>query len=177
MREENELKKFKKPLDKPLEMWYNEKACEPIERYSEMSREPQSRKTSKNFEKRLDKNPKVWYNKWVAWRSNKNFQKRICILKTEQCEKRKGKKNWNPWSIQRAQKWVICIVLWEVRQDYKTQTVIASDSWAMNQISKSGKTDLEIQLYEEFDPGSGRTLAARLTHASRTEIFWFTEIS
>ena len=31
--------------------------------------------------------------------------------------------------------------------------------------------------YKEFDPGSGRTLAARLTHASRTEIFWFTEIS
>ena len=25
-----------------------------------------------------------------------------CILKTEQCEKRKGKKNWNPWSIQIA---------------------------------------------------------------------------
>ena len=23
--------------------------------------------------------------------------------------------------------------------------------------------------YKEFDPGSGRTLAARLTHASRTE--------
>ena len=30
---------------------------------------------------------------------------------------------------------------------------------------------------KEFDPGSGRTLAARLTHASRTEIFWFTKIS
>ena len=28
-----------------------------------------------------------------------------------------------------------------------------------------------IQTYEEFDPGSGRTLAARLTHASRTERF------
>ena len=25
------------------------------------------------------------------------------------------------------------------------------------------------KLNEEFDPGSGRTLAARLTHASRTE--------
>ena len=25
-------------------------------------------------------------------------------------------------------------------------------------------------IYKEFDPGSGRTLAARLTHASRTEI-------
>ena len=26
-------------------------------------------------------------------------------------------------------------------------------------------------IYKEFDPGSGRTLAARLTHASRTECF------
>ena len=26
-------------------------------------------------------------------------------------------------------------------------------------------------IYKEFDPGSGRTLAARLTHASRTELF------
>ena len=25
-------------------------------------------------------------------------------------------------------------------------------------------------IYKEFDPGSGRTLAARLTHASRTEL-------
>ena len=25
-------------------------------------------------------------------------------------------------------------------------------------------------IYKEFDPGSGRTLAARLTHASRTEM-------
>ena len=28
-----------------------------------------------------------------------------------------------------------------------------------------------IPFYKEFDPGSGRTLAARLTHASRTELF------
>ena len=28
---------------------------------------------------------------------------------------------------------------------------------------------VDIQLHKEFDPGSGRTLAARLTHASRTE--------
>ena len=27
-----------------------------------------------------------------------------------------------------------------------------------------------IPFYKEFDPGSGRTLAARLTHASRTEL-------
>jgi hypothetical protein len=29
----------------------------------------------------------------------------------------------------------------------------------------------EITFYGEFDPGSGRTLAACLTHASRTENF------
>ena len=29
---------------------------------------------------------------------------------------------------------------------------------------------LEIQFFREFDPGSGRTLAACLTHASRTEL-------
>ena len=28
---------------------------------------------------------------------------------------------------------------------------------------------VDIQLTKEFDPGSGRTLAARLTHASRTD--------
>ena len=29
---------------------------------------------------------------------------------------------------------------------------------------------VDIQFFREFDPGSGRTLAACLTHASRTEI-------
>src|SRR5919201_6726242 len=35
---------------------------------------------------------------------------------------------------------------------------------------KSNGTDssVPVDLYGEFDPGSGRTLAARLTHASRT---------
>ncbi len=33
---------------------------------------------------------------------------------------------------------------------------------------RDGDIALMIQTYEEFDPGSGRTLAARLTHASRT---------
>ena len=33
------------------------------------------------------------------------------------------------------------------------------------------KASLLIGFNKEFDPGSGRTLAARLTHASRTEIY------
>ena len=32
------------------------------------------------------------------------------------------------------------------------------------------ETSVNIQFFREFDPGSGRTLAACLTHASRTEI-------
>ena len=34
----------------------------------------------------------------------------------------------------------------------------------------TGQDSDKIQTYKEFDPGSGRTLAARLTHASRTVI-------
>ena len=36
------------------------------------------------------------------------------------------------------------------------------------------KVVLIYYFHKEFDPGSGRTLAARLTHASRTENFEFT---
>ena len=35
-------------------------------------------------------------------------------------------------------------------------------------LADSKETD-KIQTNREFDPGSGRTLAARLTHASRTD--------
>ena len=35
---------------------------------------------------------------------------------------------------------------------------------------KELESDDIIQQTKEFDPGSGRTLAARLTHASRTEL-------
>lgn len=34
----------------------------------------------------------------------------------------------------------------------------------------------ELFLFGEFDPGSGRTLAACLTHASRTMMLWFSGV-
>ena len=37
-------------------------------------------------------------------------------------------------------------------------------------MSSAKQNKLQYKLYKEFDPGSGRTLAARLTHASRTVI-------
>ena len=60
--------------------------------------------------------------------------------------------------------------LWEVRKDEKIKQVIASE------IDRDAKDRYQLReqflynYHKEFDPGSGRTLAARLTHASRTEI-------
>ena len=54
------------------------------------------------------------------------------------------------------------------RKDFKKHKVITQA--LLNRIRYLNLKDLYIQLYKEFDPGSGRTLAARLTHASRTEI-------
>ena len=34
----------------------------------------------------------------------------------------------------------------------------------------TGLRTFDIQFFREFDPGSGRTLAACLTHASRTKL-------
>ena len=44
----------------------------------------------------------------------------------------------------------------------------------LNRIDFTSRKVYDILFNEEFDPGSGRTLAARLTHASRTENFEFT---
>ena len=48
----------------------------------------------------------------------------------------------------------------------KSKTVIC-ERIVIELILISEESDLRYKLYEEFDPGSGRTLAARLTHASR----------
>ena len=45
-----------------------------------------------------------------------------------------------------------------------------------NEHNRVRSTEL-FELHGEFDPGSGRTLAARLTHASRTELLLRGELS
>ena len=52
----------------------------------------------------------------------------------------------------------------------KRTKVILNAKFEMSKILSRG-IDLKYNFDQEFDPGSGRTLAARLTHASRTE-FW-----
>ena len=54
-----------------------------------------------------------------------------------------------------------------VREDDKKHTL--RSQWVTDRIDMDKWKLVDIQLYKEFDPGSGRTLAARLTHASRTE--------
>ena len=49
--------------------------------------------------------------------------------------------------------------------------VITQALWTGSDILELKGSDI-YNFNKEFDPGSGRTLAARLTHASRTELFW-----
>ena len=49
---------------------------------------------------------------------------------------------------------------------YRTQAIVSEWLQRFNAFKWRLNT-----IYKEFDPGSGRTLAARLTHASRTELF------
>ena len=48
-----------------------------------------------------------------------------------------------------------------------SETELASFEREARRLVLSGEP-LDIRFNKEFDPGSGRTLAARLTHASRT---------
>ena len=59
-----------------------------------------------------------------------------------------------------------------LKQENTTQTKskIAKSKSSMNKIESA--TAVLIQWYREFDPGSGWTLAACITHSSRTELFW-----
>ena len=54
----------------------------------------------------------------------------------------------------------------QTSNSYRTQAIVSE--WLQRFNAFKWRLDT---IYKEFDPGSGRTLAARLTHASRTELF------
>ena len=73
---------------------------------------------------------------------------------------------WNLWNLKRDGKSRKTIPKPRDRQtsnSYRTQAIVSEWSW-FNTLWVINT------IYKEFDPGSGRTLAARLTHASRTEL-------
>ena len=142
-------------LDNWEKSCYNNKA---VGRECDARRKSHRKKFWRNFEKGVDKLWEMWYNVKAAfereWLNS--------ILKIEQC-----KKSNDPWDFfekRRTQaKSKKCAVITQAllnRIDFITTRVV-----------------LIYYYYKEFDPGSGRTLAARLTHASRTENFGFIQNS
>ena len=110
-------------------------------------------KCSKTFTKSsLDKSSKVWYNIKVAARK---------------CRQQKVMSNTVSWKLNNALQVQKTLEIQEsVREDDKKHTL--RSQWVTDRIDMDKWKLVDIQLYKEFDPGSGRTLAARLTHASRT---------
>ena len=100
----------------------------------------------------LDKSSKVWYNIKVAarkWGNEKVISSTVS------------------WKLNNAL---------QVQKTLEIQESVREDDKKTQNKSVSNWQDRYKQIYlciynftKEFDPGSGRTLAARLTHASRTE--------
>ena len=97
-----------------------------------------------------------------------NEQRFDKIIKLSQESKTKNIDNWTVRNLERF--WEsIRTLQWKL----KTFKTVNSDSIWMNELAKFNLTEINFLTWE-FDPGSGWTLAACLTHASRTKHFiWF----
>ena len=101
----------------------------------------------------LDKSSKVWYNIKVAARK---------------CDQQKVISSTVSWKLNNALQVQKTLEIQEsVREDDKKTQNKSVSNWQ----DRYKQHSLCIYNFtKEFDPGSGRTLAARLTHASRAEI-------
>ena len=116
---------------------------------------------SKKFEKTVDKSKTEWYNIQAVTRQWKGPWKLNNIGKNSKLEKESKRFFWEVWGAQ-------------PHRNKKESRVIQRNAkrlreWVNTDIKRYL---IKIGFNEEFDPGSGRTLAARLTHASRTELFY-----
>ena len=101
---------------------------------------------------------------WISWlpRANSESGERNGILKIEQWTTKKPLK----FRVSSAWKrWVKRRVLRGQGKDIKTKKRVSWRNWTGYDLKQKC---YKYKLTKEFDPGSGRTLAARLTHASRT---------
>ena len=113
---------------------------------------------SKKMKKGVDKAVVIWY---YIGALQKHGARRTLKIKQRLMKR-------NPW-----------ILIWEVlssttvilvKNEEKMSETSMSD-WALRMIWIGQEPDLD-KIFREFDPGSGWTLAACLTHASRTELLW-----
>jgi len=64
----------------------------------------------------------------------------------------------------------IYILISKIGKNTRIKMFLPIPSFLNNEISQANEQWLTIHLFVEFDPGSGLTLAACFTHASRTEV-------
>ena len=117
------------------------------------------KKIIKNRKKSVDKGKKEWYDSKAV--REKRVAKRT--LKIKQCE-RKNEHTTRNFLKKRFEKNPVNEELTkrDAKRRKKSQRAFLNEMFSADA--------LDIQMFREFDPGSGRTLAACLTHASRTEI-------
>ena len=125
VREKKDLKKSEKPLDKQFEMWYNKMAYNLIERYRKWAGATVKKKLQKTLKKGLTKSRKCGIINKSPDENKTSKERRKLHLENWTMREKKRQEKLEPLVNSDCK---ICIVLWEVRQDYKTQTVIASDS-------------------------------------------------
>ena len=137
------------------------------------------KKSAKKFEKGVDKREWKWYNIQAVAQSE--ARKRAArSLKIEQQTKK-----YKLDSIERESCWIRFVrgsrskILrkhelkgkskqWKLQGKNELVFVLVLRAKALNYDLSGSRELFNIQWFREFDPGSGWTLAARLTHASRT---------
>ena len=123
-----------------------------------------AKKSPKKFEKRLDKRDAMWYNNQVAAKRRQRLAETIGhrSLKIEQ----QSRENLLERSTKQTQK---CEV--ELEQIPKRKHKQSKSKRAKKKLEDdcSAWESEIIQNIREFDPGSGWTLAACITHSSRTD--------
>ena len=124
-----------------------------------------SKKNWKNLKKRLDKKKSVWYTNRASRKGN--WPGRAWILENWTTEFRKNtKQNRERESERDVYKCVRNLVKthWELKKVKEAKTIALKNDWM-----SEGDLAYWIQFFREFDPGSGWTLAACITHSSRTD--------
>ena len=141
------MKKSKKGVDKVETEWYTTQA---------LGRAGGAKRFEKNFF-------------WKSWKKYLTNAKRcdILIKLLPETERRRAPCKLNNEASQNS----IAKEFWKkVSTLSKNSTGIQETRIRENLLSKLRKNKLKY-IFREFDPGSGRTLAACLTHASRTDEF------
>ena len=109
---------------------------------------------------------------WKTWKKYLTKTRR-CDIILKLSDKDKRKQHLENWTMQEKSNdpWDS---FYEEKTQVKSKKCAVITQALLNRIDILERELWYILFNKEFDPGSGRTLAARLTHASRTENFWFT---